>query len=70
MNKIIIALTFFIIATIVYSATLIATGLYTIAFPRLFSDNLLEIGKIPITISIIMFVLGLGFVVLYLRDNK
>ncbi|MEY9975475.1 hypothetical protein [Lysinibacillus sp. RC79] len=70
MNKLIISLTFFIIAAMIYSATLIATGLYTISLPELFNIRLLEIGKIPITISILALCIGFGFGILHLRENK
>jgi hypothetical protein len=45
MNKLIISLTSFVIATMYYCATLITTVLYTVSFPELFNIRLLEIGK-------------------------
>lgn len=52
----------------IYCATLIATGLYTVSFPEVFNIRLLEIGKIPITI--LAFSIGAGFGILHLRENK
>jgi len=54
----------------IYSATLIATGLYINIYPEFFSIRLLEIGKLPITISIVASVIGIGFGILHLRENK
>jgi len=71
MNKLIISLTFFVIAAMIYCATLIATGLYTVSFPELFNIRLLEIGKIPITISILAFSIGARFGILHFgKINK
>lgn len=44
-----------------YSATLIGTGLYTISFPESFGIRLLEVGKIPITVSILALVSEVAF---------
>lgn len=54
----------------IYSATFIATGLYTNSFPELFSIRLLEVGKIPITVSILALVNGVGFGILHIWENK
>ena len=50
-----------------FKSSLIAKGLYTISFPELSNIRLIEIGKIPITISILALCIGLGFGILHLR---
>ena len=54
-----------------FKSSLIATGLYTISFPELANIRLIEIGKIPITISILALCIGFGFGILhYEKINK